>query len=97
MDNKVIINEILDYLKYKVNNNTCTPDELRNITEILIKDLNTIGTIDEMAEFFGVSSVNVRTLIHRKVVEKPKRKVYYRFTSILKNVPDKWLKKKRMP
>lgn len=97
MESKDIINDVLDFLKHKVNSDSCTPDELRNISNILTKELDTIGTIDEMAEFFGVSESTLRVMISRKVAGKPKRRVYYKFMSILKNVPDKWLinRKKR--
>lgn len=95
MDSKEIVNEVLDFLKYKVNNDTCTPDEIRNLSNILTKELGTIGTIEEMAEFFGVSESNLRAMISRKVTDKPKRRVYYKFMSILKNVPDKWLNNRK--
>lgn len=94
MESKDIINATLDFLKFKVDNNTCTPDELKNISDILTRELDSIGTVEEIAKFFDVPEVNLRTMISRKVSSKPKRKVYYRFTDILKNVPDSWLKKK---
>ena len=95
MESKDIINEVLDFLKYKVNSNSCTPEELRNISNILTQELGTIGTVEEMAEFFGVSEITLRTMISRKVSDKPRRRVYYKFMSVLKNVPDKWLKNRK--
>lgn len=94
MESKDIINSVLDFLKFKVNNDTCTPEELRNISDILTKELDSIGTIEEIAKFFDVSEVNLRAMISRKVSSKPKRRVYYKFIDILKNVPDSWLKKR---
>ena len=67
MESKDIINDVLDFLKHKVNSDSCTPDELRNISNILTKELDTIGTIDEMAEFFGVSESTLRVMISRNV------------------------------
>ena len=95
MENKDIVNEVLDYLKYKVNSNACTPEEIRNISNILTKELGTLGTVEDMAEFFGVSESNLRAMISRKVCDKPKRRVYYKFMSVLKNVPDKWLRDRK--
>ena len=95
MESKDIVNEVLDYLKYKVNSNTCTPEEIRNISNILTQELGTIGTVEEMAEFFGVSESTLRAMISRKVQGKPKRRVYYKFMSVLKNVPDKWLRDRK--
>ena len=95
MENKDIVNEVLDYLKYKVNSDSCTPEEIRNISNILTKELGTLGTVEDMAEFFGVSESNLRAMISRKVTDKPKRRVYYKFMSILKNVPDKWLRDRK--
>ena len=94
MDDKTIINEVLDFLKFKVNSNSCTPDELRNISDLLTERLDTIGTVEEISEFFNVPQQNLRTMINRKVSDKPKRRVYYRFMSIMKNIPEKWLKHK---
>ena len=94
MDSKDIINNVLDFLKFKVNTDSCTPEELRNISDILTRELDSIGTVEEIAKFFDVSEVNLRTMISRKVPGKPKRRVYYRFIDILKSIPDSWLKKK---
>lgn len=94
MDDKTIINEVLDFLKFKVNSNSCTPEELRNLSDILTERLDTIGTVEEISEFFNVPQQNLRTMINRKVSDKPKRRVYYRFMSIMKNIPEKWLKHK---
>lgn len=94
MDDKTIINEVLDFLKFKVNSDSCTPEEFRNLSDMLIERLDTIGTVEEIAEFFNVPQQNLRTMINRKVSDKPKRRVYYRFMSIMKNIPEKWLKHK---
>lgn len=94
MDDKTIINEVLDFLKFKVNSGSCTPEELRNLSDILTERLDTIGTVEEISEFLGVPQQNLRTMINRKVSDKPKRRVYYRFMSIMKNIPEKWLKHK---
>ena len=94
MNSKDIVNNVLDFLKFKVNSDSCTPDELRNISDMLTRDLDSIGTVDEIARFFDVPEVTLRAMISRKVREKPKRRVYYRFMDILKNVPDNWLKHK---
>lgn len=94
MDDKTIINEVLDFLKFKVNSDSCTPEELRNLSDILTERLDTIGTVEEISEFFNVPQQNLRTMINRKVSDKPKRRVYYRFMSIMKNIPEKWLKHK---
>ena len=91
MDDKTIINEVLDFLKFKVNSDSCTPEELRNLSDILTERLDTIGTVEEISEFFNVPQQNLRTMINRKVSDKPKRRVYYRFMSIMKNIPEKWL------
>lgn len=94
MDDKTTINEVLDFLKFKVNSDSCTPEELRNLSDILTERLDTIGTVEEISEFLGVPQQNLRTMINRKVPDKPKRRVYYRFMSIMKNIPEKWLKHK---
>ena len=95
MEVKDLINDTLDFWKYKLNNDLCTPEELTNLAEIAQKELKTYGTIEDLAKFFGVPESSVRNVISRRVIEKPKRRVYYRFQAVLKNIPVKWLNKNK--
>ena len=86
--------EILDFYKYKIQNNLCTMDEMNSAVKVLEENMNVYGTIGDFAKFYGVSEGNVRTTINRKLLAKPKRRVLYPFHLFRKIVPEKWLKNK---
>lgn len=94
MDAKKLINQTLDFYKYKINNNLCTMEELESVAKVLSENLNVIGTVEDFAKFCNQSEGNVRHVINRRVIDKPKRRVYYRFLPFIKNVPTKWVKDK---
>lgn len=93
MENKRLLIETLDFWKYKLDNNLCTPEEITSFSKMVTENLDVLGTVEDLAKHFGVSEGNVRTVINRKVFGKPKRRVYYRFLEFLKVVPEKWRKK----
>lgn len=94
MDSKKYLTEILDYYKYKLQNNLCTMDEIDSLAKTIEQNMQINGTISDFAKFFDVPEVTVRTNINRKMLDKPKRKVFYPFAKFLKIVPEKWLTKK---
>ena len=87
------LSEILGYIKYKVDNNLCTPEELDSVCRMAKENLELNGTIEDLARFYNVPESKVRNTINRKMIEKPKRRVYYRFLSFMKIVPQKWREK----
>ena len=94
MDAKTLVNLTLDFWKYKLNHNACTMEEIESLSKAMQKELNVLGTAEDFAKFCEQSENNVRKVINRKVVDKPKRRVYYKFLSFIKNIPDKWLNDK---
>ena len=93
MDEKQILSEILAYYKYKVDNDLCTMAEMESAQKALTENMQIYGTIDDFANFYGVSPGNVRATISRKLLAKPIRRVFYPFHKFLKIVPTKWRKK----
>ena len=90
---KHILLNILDFLRYKVDNDQCTPEELRKFSDIATKELNTNATIDELSEFYNQSRSNVSNVISRRPIpkdKKPKRRVYYNFAWFSSIIPDSW-------
>lgn len=84
---------ILDFLRYKVDNDQCTPEELRKFSDIATKELNTSATIDELSDFYGQSRSNVSNVISRRPIpkdKKPKRRIYYNFAWFNSIIPDSW-------
>ena len=96
MDEKELINMTLDFYKYKVNSDSCTMEELKQVSEWLQKGVNTIGTVEDFSKFLDIPESHVRNIISRRVLDKPKRRVYYRFIPFIKSVSDKILKKKQI-
>lgn len=96
---KHILLNILDFLRYKVDNDQCTAEELRKFSDIATKELNTSATIDELSDFYGQSRSNVSNVISRRPIpkdKKPKRRIYYNFAWFSSIIPDSW-KQKRSP
>lgn len=90
---KHILLNILDFLRYKVDNDQCTPEELRKFSDIATKELNTSATIDELSDFYGQSRSNVSNVISRRPIpkdKKPKRRIYYNFAWFNSIIPDSW-------
>ena len=86
------LSEIIGYIKYKVDNDLCTPEEIEAVSKMAMENLKLYGTIEDLAKFYEVPESKVRNTINRKMIEKPKRRVYYRFLSFMKIVPNKWKK-----
>ena len=84
---------ILDFLRYKVDNDQCTAEELRKFSDIATKELNTGATIDELSDFYGQSRSNVSNVISRRPIpkdKKPKRRIYYNFAWFNSIIPNSW-------
>ena len=86
------LSEIIGFIKYKVDNDLCTPEEIEAVSKLAMENLKLYGTIEDLAKFYDVPESKVRNTINRKMIEKPKRRVYYRFLSFMKIVPAKWRK-----
>lgn len=93
---KALLLEILYFLKYKVETDQCTAEEIRKFADIATEQLDTLATTKEIAEFYGESESNVRNILARRVIpkeHKPKRKVYFSFNIFAKHKPKSWKRK----
>ena len=89
---KKLVIEFLDFLKYKVENDLLSIDDIDSIDRAIKQDLKIVATIDDLAAFYGQPNGNVRSLINRRMIQKPQRRVYYSFNAFSKIVPEKWKK-----
>ena len=90
---KALLLEVLDFLKYKVETDQCTAEEIRKFADIATEQLDTLATTKEIADFYGESESNVRNILARRVIPKeykPKRKVYVSFNLFAKLKPKSW-------
>ena len=90
---KALLLEVLDFLKYKVETDQCTAEEIRKFADIATEQLDTLATTKEIAEFYGESESNVRNILARRIIpkeHKPKRKVYFSFNLFAKLKPKSW-------
>ena len=92
MGTKESLSEIVGFIKYKIDNDLCTPEEIESASRVLQENMEMYGTIADFAKFYGVPEVNVRVAINSKLSAKPRRKVLYPFHKFLKIVPEKWRK-----
>ena len=88
---KKILSSFLGFLKDKVDNDQLTLEEEQAMLRIIERDLPLSGTSDDFARYFRKTPENVRAVINRKVLTKPKRRVLHDFLSFCKAVPEKWL------
>ena len=87
---KKIVSEFLSFLKFKVDNDLLTMSEVESLAEELENNLPLIGTADDFARYYGKSRTNVSSVINRGMIEKPTRRVFYRFSSFRKIKPKSW-------
>ena len=90
MDVKKNLLEILDYYKQRIKTDSCTMSEMNSALKALEENMKINGTISDFARFYGQKEQNVRTVISRKLIDRPQRKVMYPFHAFRKIVPEKW-------
>ena len=89
---KRVVIEVLDYLKYKVLNDDCTPEELRSFQDVITDNLEINCTTADLAQRYNQSPSNVRNILSRNFMPKPKRRVYYSFSKFIKYIPKWWVR-----
>lgn len=87
---KRVLSEFLSFLKYKVDNDLLTMEEVESMARVVEENLHVLGTADDLARFYGQPRTNVSSVINRGMIEKPRRRVYYSFNAFRKIVPPKW-------
>lgn len=91
---KQLILDILDFLKFQVEEDRCTPEQLRSMYETITEDIAVDATIGDIAKHYGQSESNVRNVAARSYIGKPKRRVYYNMMKFRKCIPASWHKRK---
>lgn len=89
---KEIIIDFLDYLKYKVENDKLTLQEADSLAKTIESGLELTGTADDFSDYYRRPRSNVHVVINRKMLSKPKRRVFYSFNEFRKLIPKSWKK-----
>lgn len=87
---KKIILEFIDYIRFKIENDALTMEEADSLARNCMENLNLTGTPDDFAKFYGQPRTNISSLINRRLLEKPTRRVSYSFNHFRKVIPLKW-------
>lgn len=83
---KRVVLEFLDFLRYKVENDLLTMGEVESLAKAIGERVLLIGTIDDFARFYDQSNTNVSSVIKRRMIPKPVRRVFYPFNAFSKIV-----------
>lgn len=87
--------EILEYFKYKLENDKCTDEEMRQAFKMLREGTVCETTIKDIADYYGQSESNVRNIVSRNAVPK-KRVLIYDFSRIVRLIPKRWQSKRKV-
>lgn len=92
MNAKKYLVEILEYYIKRIEDDSCTMEEIESATRTLEENMEVHGTISDFASFYGKPEGTVRTTIFKKLIAKPVRVVLYPFHKFRRIVPDNWRK-----
>ena len=81
---------LLEFTTERAKSGQMSLEEVKSWLDVLLEHSTLWATVEELADFFGQSERNVRSLINRRYVGKPKRRVYYSFNQFSKIVPKSW-------
>ena len=84
-----ILCEILQFLQYKIRNKKLTLSDAEALRSIF-DGIEITGTAEDFARFYKQNPVNVRSVICRKYIGKPRRAVLYSFRKFRRLIPSSW-------
>ena len=97
MEDEFVEEMLVATLKFwikKIRRGDCTREQEKAVLDALDSKGEIQGTIDELAEFYGVSKDAINGVIKRKYIGKPRRNVVlYSFSKFRKVAPKSWLNK----
>lgn len=87
--------EILDYYKKRIEEDTCTMEEMNDALRVLEQNMELHGTISDFAKFYGKTYEAVNGVIKRRMIAKPKKNLtLYNFAIFRKLIPESWREKR---
>ena len=85
-----VVGDCFGFIGHKIKDGTVTVDDVRSMFETVISSTGAKASIKEIASYYNKSEVNVRSVIKRRVLGKPRRRVYYDFSEVCRKVPASW-------
>lgn len=85
-----VLCDCLAFVGNKIKDGTVTIEDVRSMFETVMSSTGARASIKEIARYYGKSEVNVRSVIKRRVLGKPVRRVYYDFSEVCRKVPASW-------
>ena len=87
---KFLLSSFFGFLKDQIDNDCLSMEDFENLVSVVENDLSLKGTADAFARYFHKSPVAIRSVLSRRLLPKPTRRVTYDFKSFLKQAPDSW-------
>lgn len=84
-----ILCEMLQFLQHKIRTKRLSISDAEAIRRIF-DGIDITGTAEDFARFYGQNPVNVRSVICRKYLGKPRRVVLYSFNKFRRLIPSSW-------
>ena len=72
---KQLLLEFLDFFRYKIENDLLTMGEVESLAKAISERVLFLATIDDIAQFYEQSHTNVSSVITRRMIPKPVRRV----------------------
>lgn len=86
--------DILDFVRYKVDTNSCTTEEMQSVFKMLSENTVNKATTKDIADFYGQSPNNVRNIISRWGIGGESKR-YYDFGKLQKFIPKSWRERRK--
>ena len=87
---KEIVSDFLGFLKYKVDNDALTMEDVKALAHAIMNCLPISGSVKDFASYYGKSADSIRHVICYKMAAKPKRRVTYSFQEFDAARPRSW-------
>lgn len=87
-----LISDFLGFLKYKVDHDGFTLEEELFFKKLFESCIPLSATAEDLANYYDKTPEAVRSVISRKMLSKPKRRVLHNFNEFRQVVPKKWKK-----
>ena len=84
------LDECLELMQCKLRRGHLTTSDLRALLNAITAGGGVIATVSDIADLYGQSTVNVRSVIKRRILNHPIRRVYYDFGEFQKAAPKTW-------